>query len=139
MASRLTGVMRPVIEHAYNSKNATFNFSKNDFQRLAAFDFNNKSPLQNYLWVMPETSLADNLLTITIPELEGNSNLVFPVYTNLCHVTFHVAIFRLEEGLRSTRSEVEKIVVNLNQGKTESQRFVFPVPEGCLCLAGIGL
>jgi hypothetical protein len=34
MVSRLTGVMRPVIEHAYNRENATFNFSKNDFQRL---------------------------------------------------------------------------------------------------------
>jgi len=139
MVSRLTGVVRPIIEHAYDRENSTFKFSKNDFQRLAGFDFNNKSPIQNNLWIMPETSLEDNLLTITIPKLESNSNLIFPAHTNLCHIIFHVSIYRLEEGLRSPRPEVEKIEVRIDQGTTANQQFVFPVPEGCLCIAGIGL
>jgi hypothetical protein len=68
------------------------------------------------------------------PLTRGEFKPGIPVYTNLCHVTFHVAIYRLEEGLRSTRSKVEKIVVNLDQGKTESQRFFFLFPKAVYVL-----
>jgi|GEM_PF-658755 len=139
MVSRLTGMMRPIIEQCYDKPNLKFNFRRNDFQSLAGFDFNLNSPLQNSMWIMPESSLADNVLTITIPEMKIKRDLKFPSDTNLCSILVSFAIYRLEEGLKSKHPEVKQILVRFKEETLARQQFEFSVPEGCLCIAGIGL
>ena len=139
MVSRLTGMMRPIIEQCYDKPNLKFNFSRNDFQSLAGFDFNLNSPLQKNMWIMPQSSLADNVLTITIPEMKIGGDLKFPSNANLCSIVITFAIYRLEEGLKSMFPESKNILVKSDEATVARQQFEFSVPEGCLCIAGIGL
>lgn len=139
MVSRLTGMMRPIIEQCYDEPNLKFNFSRNDFQSLAGFDFNLNSPLHKNMWISPESSLANNVLTITIPEMKINGDLKFPSNANLCSIVVSFAIYRLEEGLKSLFPEVKNMLVRSDEVIVASQQFEFSVPEGCLCIAGIGL
>jgi len=139
MVSRLTGMTRPIIEQCYDKPNHKFNFSRNDFQSLAGFDFNLKSPLQKSMWTMPETSLADNVLTITIPEMKIKEELKFPGNANLCSISINFALYRLQDGLRSSHPQVINILVRSNEATVPRQQLEFAVPEGCLCIAAIGL
>lgn len=136
---RLTAAVNSVIRHCYSSKTKTFRFEKDSFESLAGFDFNIKSPLQKSMWLMPESKLAENILTITLPELRTHEELKFPKGTNLCEISICVLRYRLEEGLEYKKPEVKTVEITSDLASLEEQDLEFNIPEGSFCIAAIGL
>lgn len=139
VVSRFTTAVNSVIRHCYSSKTKTFHFEKDSFESLVGFDFNIKSPVQKSMWLMPESKLAENILTITLPELKTHEELKFPKGTNLCEIKICVLRYRLEEGLEYKIPEVKTVEITSDLAILEEQDIEFDIPEGCFCIAAIGL
>lgn len=137
--SRFTTAVNSVIRHCYSSKTKTFHFEKDSFESLIGFDFNIKSPLQKSMWLMPESKLHENILTITLPELKTHEELKFPKGTNLCEIRICVLRYRLEEGMEYEIPEIQTVEITSDLAILEEQDFEFSIPEGSFCIAGIGL
>jgi hypothetical protein len=139
MVSRLTGEVSALVRQCYQATTQTFIFNTDSFKSLAGFNFNLASPLQRSLWLPVESKIAGNVLTITLPELKVKEDLKFPKVSNLCRIIICLKIFNLEKGLELKMQEIRRLEVKSDQVLVERQDFEFQIPEGCLCLAGIGL
>lgn len=139
VVSRFTTAVNLVIRHCYSPQTKTFHFEKDSFESLVGLDFNIKSPLQKSMWLMPESKLADNILTITLPELKTHEELKFPKGTNLCEIKICVLRYRLEEGLEYNMPEVKTVEITSDLAILEEQDLEFNIPEGSFCIAAIGL
>lgn len=139
VVGRFTSAVNAVIRHCYSSKTKTFHFEKNSFESLVGFDFNIKSPVQKSMWLMPESKLAENILTITLPELKTHEELKFPKGTNLCEISICVLRYKLEEGLEYKKLEVKTVEITSDLALLEEQDLEFSIPEGSFCIAAIGL
>lgn len=139
VASRFTTAVNSVIRHCYSSKTKTFHFEKDSFESLVGFDFNIKSLLQKSMWLMPESKLTENILTITLPELKTHEELKFPKGTNLCEIKICVLLYKLEEGLEYKIPEIKTVEITSDLAILEEQDIEFNIPEGCFCIAAIGL
>ena len=139
VVSRFTTAVSSVIRHCYSPQTKTFHFEKDSFQSLIGFDFNIKSPLQKSMWLMPESKLAENKLTITLPELKTHEELKFPKGTNLCEIKICVLLYRLEEGMEYKSAIVKTVEITSDLAILEEQDIEFNIPEGCFCIAAIGL
>ncbi|WP_256005072.1 hypothetical protein [Pedobacter deserti] len=138
MVNRFNTPVRDVLMHCFDKETQTYSFQEDSFSRLAGFNFNIKSPLENTLWVMPEVTLEGTSLKVSIPELEIGSNLLFPDTTKLCVLRVAVSRIALYEGLTSAL-QTQELIINREQGIVPAQEFTFEVPQGCLCTAAIGL
>lgn len=139
VAGRFTSAVNSVIRHCYSFKTKTFHFEKDSFESLVGFDFNIKSPVQKSMWLMPESKLAENILTITLPELRTHEELKFPKGTNLCEISICVLRYKLEEGLEYKKLEVKTVEITSDLAMLEEQDLEFNIPEGSFCIAAIGL
>jgi len=139
MIGRLTKEVVAVIRQCYQEKTKVYDFGVDSFKSLEGFDFNSKSPLQKSLWINPQSSFTGNTLTITLPALKVPEELKFPPGANLCKLKICVSLFNLQEGKSLNTKDLRTLEVMRNQQILEQTEFTFQVPDGCLCLATIGL
>ena len=139
MITRLTKALQALLEQCFDKENLTYTFSEDSFERLGGFDFNLSSPLKDSMWILPDSSLSEGVVTVTLPELKIHEEFKFPVKTNKCTIHICVKFYNMEKGYRSEIEEEQTLDVSPEQHLLEKQSFSFPVPEGCLCLVGISL
>lgn len=138
MVNRFNKPIKEVLRQCYDPETQKFNFMEDSFSRLAGFEFNVKSPLINSLWVSPEMHLNGNILTISLPEIEIPAQLKFPGATHTCILMAIVSFTSLEHCHRKP-SAVQTMEISQSETIVPARQFDFEVPEGCLCIAGIGL
>ncbi|HWW40046.1 MAG TPA: hypothetical protein VNZ46_12075, partial [Pedobacter sp.] len=138
MVNRFNTPIKAVLRQCYDPETQKFNFSEDSFSRLAGFEFNIKSPLINSLWVSPEMQLNGNILTISLPEIEIPALLKFPLAANICTLMVIASFTSLEQCLRKP-STFQTLEISQNETTIPARQFDFEVPQGCLCIAGIGL
>ncbi|SMD02412.1 hypothetical protein [Pedobacter africanus] len=138
MINRFNKPVKEVIRQCYNPETQKFNFSEDSFSRLTGAEFNIRSPLINSLWVRPEVHLDGNTLKINLPEITTDEQLKFPLRANVCELKIAVTLIAPEPGLRTYPLQ-QSITISKTQETVPAQEFVFEVPDGCLCVAGIGL
>jgi hypothetical protein len=139
MVSRLTAEMAAIVRHCYQPETETFLFETDSFKSLTGFEFNLKSPFRKNLWLDLESKLSENTLTVTLPQSKIPEELKFLVRTNLCRITVCITLIDLKEGLKQKLPNFQTLDVTSDQHMLEKHDFEFAVPEGCLCVAGIGL
>jgi hypothetical protein len=77
-------------------------------------------------------------LTLSLPAMEINEQLKFPVGCNVCEIIVALAFYNLEEGVHKQRV-FQVLEVNTAQPEVPAHDFTFEVPDGCLCVAGMKL
>lgn len=137
MVNRMTRELHEVLKHAFHKENDTYHFQPGSFERLEGFNFNLQSPLANTLWVKPYGQIAGNVLRLILPETEPGTQLVFPEGTTHCMITLALTMVALHAGWE--RTKMVRLKVERSAGLLPAQEWTFPVPEGCLCVAGMGL
>jgi hypothetical protein len=138
MVNRFNTLNRSILDHCYDKETKTYVFEEDSFSRLAGFEFDAKSLLGNYFWADPVVHWEDSSLRITIPAFETNKQLKFPGRANTCKMKITVGLYNFSLS-QHRNSYYEEINVAQNQGLVPEQEFTFEVPEGCFCVAGIGL
>lgn len=138
MVNRLNKPIGEVLRQCYDKHTGKYTFSQDSFSRLAGFEFNLRSPLINSIWVDSEMLLEGNMLRINIPEMEIPQQFRFYKTSNFCDLTVAVSVVALEQALED-QPMVQTTAISMDQGTVPAQHFEFEVPDGCLCVAGIGL
>jgi hypothetical protein len=138
MVNRLNSPVREVLKKSFDKERGTYTFEKDSFSRLSGFEFNLKSPLINNLWVSLQATLADNLLTITLPKIQLPNDLKFPALTNVCEIKVEVTLLALHSGYQMDLP-CQVLEISKSQGSVAAHDFIFEVPQGCLCVAGLSL
>ena len=142
MINRLTTSLAAILRQCHDPKTEEFSFQQDSFERLAGFEFNNKSSLVNSLWVKPEMTYHANLLTISIPEIKIPAQLKFPTKANVCDFNLVVSQIALDKGLDKGKAHYplsQIIEISRSQELIPAQEFTFEIASGVLCVAGIGL
>ncbi len=140
MVNKLNTLNRVLLEHCCDKDTQTYSFQQNSFGNLSGFEFNEKSPLANHLWVKPEVSIngtADKI-SITIPAFEIPSQLKMPNHANACEIYIQMAQFALHGSCKKT-APVQMIVVEENQVQVPETQFSFDIMPGCLGIIGVGI
>lgn len=138
MINRLNTPVKAVLRHCYNKTTNQFNFTEDSFSRLAGIEFNQKSLLINSLWVKPEMILSGTTIKISLPEIEIPAQLKFTGNANTCELSINLGFIILNQSLYKP-SLTESLEISDTQQTLPVQEWTFEVPEGCLCIAGIGL
>lgn len=138
MITRFNTPVNEVLRHCYDKETEKFTFDADSFARLTGTEFNLKSPLINSLWVSAETVLNGNTLKIQLPEMEIGKQLKFPARANVCELNIAVALIALAPGLHR-HAMYQSIEISKEQQILPAREFTFEIPDGCLCVAGIGL
>lgn len=138
MINRFSKPVKEVIRQCYDETTKKFSFTEDSFARLAGAEFNLRSALINSLWVSPAMELAGNTLKISLPEIKTGEQLKFPLRANVCELSIAVTLIAPGPGLHTypLRQTTE---ISKTQETIPAQEFTFEVPDGCLCVAGIGL
>lgn len=138
MINRLVTANRQILEHCYDKDSKKYTFQEDSFSRLVGEEFNKQSPLTKSLWVVPQVNLSGNQLTLSLPELTIGEHLLFPTGSNFCQIKVVLAFFNLEHGVH--KEEVTQFLeISDAQPEVPAHNFVFEVPDGCLCVAGMRL
>lgn len=138
MSNRSTSVLRHILSNSYNESTDTFHFVRNSFNRLVGFEFNIKSLLVNYISILPVINLQDNKLFIHFPEIEIPVQLKFPTRATSCQPNLAVGLFSPETGYY-WRKHFETAELSNKAGIYPGQDFEIDVPEGTICIVGLGL
>lgn len=138
MINRLNRPVREVLMKCFDKETETYTFEKDSFSRLAGVEFNIHSPLINNLWVVPQTVLEGNILKVSLPEMQLPKDLTFPVNANVCDVLVEVTTISIHDNYQRDLPE-QRLEIHSAQASVPAHEFVFEVPDGCLCVAGIGL
>lgn len=138
MVNRLNTQNREILEQCYDKDTKQYTFKADSFSRLAGFEFNAKSPLSKNLWVEPQLTLTGNQLTLSLPAMEINEQLKFPVPCNVCEIKVALAFYNLEQGVHK-QSVFQVLEVHTDQPLLPAHDFTFEVPDGCLCVMGMKL
>jgi len=140
MVNRLIKSLQTILSHYCDAQTGTYDFNQNSFSRLNGFDFNLSSPLNESLWLSPESTLEKNTITITVPEMKIPKEFRFPEDTSSCIIDVMVNFYHLEKGIMMhLNPEIRRIEVLKTQAVLARQDLVFDAPAGCLCIAVIGL
>lgn len=138
MINRLNTPVRAVLRQCYDHETGQFNFADDSFSRLAGFEFNSKSLLINHLWVKPQMKYAENILTISIPEIKIPAQLKFPAKANFCQLKIAVSKIALLQALQHP-TYTQEIEISKTDQLIPAREFSFKVPDGVFCVAGISL
>lgn len=138
MITRFNTPVNEVLRHCYDKETEKYTFAQDSFDRLAGAEFNIRSLLINSLWVATETTLNGNILRLSLPEIKIGEQLKFPLRANVCELNIAMACIALVPGLHKS-AMLQSISISKDQQIVPAQEFTFEVPEGCLCVTGIGL
>lgn len=138
MCNRFNEPVREVLHNCFDKQTKTYHFETDSFQSLTGFEFNLKSLVTKSLSVKPEVSLNGNQLKVSFPEIQVKQQLKFPVGSNLCEIQVVVCFIALYEGMTKSGA-FQSIEVGSAEAVLPAHDFIFEVPEGCLCVAGLGL
>lgn len=141
MSVRLTGVVVTCLRPELDDTNLNFNFKDSSFRRLIGFEFNIKSPFQNYFFAQPVIDYTvENQVEIKIPEMKIPKDLVFPAGVHNCKLVLTCGLFDLENGaLDEPNSVMFDIENTFKATKIPAMVATFETRPGCLCMIGISL
>ncbi len=138
MCNRFNKPVRDILNKCFDKATKIYHFSADSFEPLTGFEFNLKSLVTNSLYVKPVVSLSGNQLTVSIPEIQVKQQLKFPAGANLCEIGVVVCFVALEQGMKQEES-LQSIEIGSGATVLLPHNFIFEVPEGCLCVVGLGL
>lgn len=140
MISRFTGECNYILQQAATMGGKKFNFSPEAFSRLNGFEFNNDSPVKNYLFAQPITSFTGNLVNIDVPEIHIPNDLRFPPRARYCIVAFKVCLFDLQTDTYKDQA-IKSFEIELKYPATTvpATQLSFEATQGCLCIISLGL
>jgi hypothetical protein len=139
MVSNFTKAMHATLSSCYNPKTGIYNFAEDSFKNLNGVNFNAHSPLQKYLWLMPESTFDHNTLKVTLPAQEIGGQFRFPKNSNYCRISITGRIYNLQHGLLHRTPQRNEFIAEKSQSMLDMQQVEFNVPKGCLCFVGISL
>ena len=138
MVNRFNTPIKAILRKCYDPATKKFHFEGDSFNRLAGFEFNIRSLLINSLWVSPQMSLNGNTLTISLPEIKIPAQLKFPQSADICEINVILTFTVLDPAMH--KNAVLKVTeIDITQETVPAHDFTFEVPDGCLCIAGLGL
>jgi len=140
MISRFTGECNQVLQKAYPKKNLVLDFSQDYFSRLNGFEFNELSPVKNYLFAQPVVSLTEQQVIIDLPELQIPRDLKPAPNASTCLIAFRVMLFDLMNENYKTQ-EIQSIDIPLTglPHTIPAKQLVFDGASGVLCVIALGL
>ncbi len=140
MIYRFTGECNQILQSASVDKHKAFDFSQNYFSRLNGFEFNNISPVKNYLFTQPHVSLTEQNVTIDIPEIQVLKELKFPPNARYCTVAFNVMLLDLENNEYKDQEVQSFEIENKYKPFTfPGQQLKFEAAPGTLCIIALAL
>ena len=138
MCNRFNKPVRDILNKCFDKETETYHFQGNSFESLIGFEFNLQSLVTNSLYVKPVVSLNDSQLQVSLPEIQVKQQLKFPVGANLCEIGVVVCFLALEQGVKQDEL-FQSIEIGSDATVLPAHDFTFEVPEGCLCVVGLGL
>ena len=140
MISRFTGECNQILQKAATGKDNKFDFSQDYFSRLNGFEFNMESPVKNHLFAQPVVSLAEQRVTIDLPEMQISKDLKFPANASYCIVAFNVMLLDLDND-KCENQEIQSFEIDLTdkQLTVPAQQLNFEGAPGALCVIALGL
>jgi len=139
MTPRLSGAINQSLNFCRDPESKLYYFVEDSFYTLANFDFNTASKLNHRLGLNPKATVTDGVLKIAFPDHQRPYKLKFPKGSTSCIMTISVTLFRLRDGLRINIPTQQTLTIGLNDAILNGKTFLFDVPDGCLCIAGIFL
>ncbi|MEQ7799051.1 hypothetical protein ABDJ41_04480 [Pedobacter sp. ASV1-7] len=140
MISRFTGECNQIVQKASTDKEGVFDFRQDYFNRLNGFEFNNMSPVKNYLFAQPIVSLTEQNVTIDFPEIKVPKDLKFPPNARYCTVAFSVTLFDLENDQFQLQDiQSFEIEITAKSFIHPAQQLIFESSTGSLCVVTLAL
>lgn len=138
MCNRFNKPVRDILNKCFDKETETYHFQEDSFESLIGFEFNLQSLVSNSLYVKPVVSVNDSQLQVSLPEIQVKQQLKFPVGANLCEIGVVVCFVALEQGVKQDEL-FQSIEIGSDATVLPAHDFTFEVPEGCLCVVGLGL
>ena len=138
MVFRLNTEVLQSLRYAHDPVAKTYSFPEDSFSRLDGFDFNAKSPFQNNLFVMPDVTVSENILTISLPALQVPRDLKFPAGAHSCKILVGCSLINLKHN-RATAKFASFTVPNKKNTTTLPQSWEFELEPGCICITAMSL
>ena len=137
----MTGNTVLALRSALDETKTGFNLKQNTFSRLQGLDFNIKSSFKNYFFAHPLVDYAENnLVHIYIPEMNLQTEVVFPQDSRKCKILITCSQFDLEYGHHNDTDFREFMIEKTHQNTLSEPKFAtFKTEPGCLCIIGISL
>ncbi|WP_316794015.1 hypothetical protein [Pedobacter frigoris] len=140
MINNLSTANRSILDHCCDKETMTYAFQEDSFENLAGFQFNDKSPLSNFLWVKPYLTINDskNQITLTIPAFEVVEQLKMPNHANSCEFYIKMGQFALF-GSTEKSTQLQTLEILPEQTHIPETQFQFDIMPGCLGVVGLGI
>lgn len=138
MVNRLNKENFAILKQCYQPESESYDFKPDSFRRLNGFDFNNKSPLKDSLWIEPSVQLQDQKLLIQLSDFEIPADLKFPNRSNTCSLILKVYLLSIKTGLQK-HIHLETLQISNEQKTVRSREWKLEIPDGCICVTGMAL
>jgi hypothetical protein len=134
MFGRLTPILYSSIVAGWDQEDRLFHFDEMDFSPLIDFDYNIKSPLKASLGVEIDVQQDGGKLLVSFTQLANRNVVHFPKGATSCEMTVALALFKLDEGLRTSTTISQSQMIKKFSNQLEMDKFQFDIPGGCVCL-----
>ena len=140
MIARLTGQLNTNLRKCYNPEDKTWAFEEHSLKSLEGFEFNINSPLKRNSSINPTYNLTDNKLSLSFPEINVATDLIFPKNSSSAEITVMYKEYNLDRltyrfhPVQSYSFEVGKLETTV-----AAADYTFEATEGCLCIVSIGI
>lgn len=131
MANRMNSQISTIL-YQHRQLDGTFLFNTQSFDRLAGFNFNVGSLLDNSLLKYPTISWGDEKFSIHVPQYLSK-DIRYPLGISHSQLTIRVDYFNLEEGTHLF-SELPSLGLIRHQDGPSGENFEFDFPAGCLAV-----
>ena len=139
MNKRLTGVLAKSLHLSLDEAKDHYTFDAYSFKGIADLEFNQNSPLKDYLRVKPEVIFNTGEVHIFFPEADIRNYLKFPKHGADCELTVAICLVNLKEPGILRRAQRQTIKADTDHQNLSGQEFNFTVPEDCLCIVSVFL
>ncbi|WP_316797999.1 hypothetical protein [Pedobacter frigidisoli] len=131
MANRMNSQISTIL-YQHRQADGTFLFNNQSFDRLAGFNFNSGSLLDNSLLKYPEISWGDGKFSIQVPQYLSK-DIRYPLGFSRGQVNIRVDYFNLEKGTHSFIELPFRDLIRHVDGPP-GENFEFDFPAGCLAI-----
>lgn len=141
MCNRMTQSTVYALRAALNANKKDFTLKGNSFMRLEGFNFNIKSPFENYLFAQPLVDYTPgNRVHFCLPAMNLGEEMIFPPNSTKCKILITFSQFDLEYGHYSDIEFREFEIEKTRSTRVSEAKFAtFITAPGCLCIIGISL